>query len=215
MILRANGIGIFIDAVHARDNAEIAAGKITPTHMFAVLQREGASAPPASAQEAARLCVRKPDRVCTSAARNAPVAPALPNDASDAGPHSVAEELAIALERLREGSLLIRELTFGDSASSLAGRTQWALSLDRQVEALRLDRELAEQTAWASGLDRELEERTAWALQQLAAQTRQTVRLQKEISRLVRNPFRLAYEIAAAFWLRVAFNLKTRYGFDS
>jgi hypothetical protein len=47
------------------------------------------------------------------------------------------------------------------------------------VEALRLDRELAEQTAWASGLDRELEERTAWALQQLAAQTRQTVRLQK------------------------------------
>jgi hypothetical protein len=37
----------------------------------------------------------------------------------------------------------------------------------------------------------------------------------KIISRLVRNPFRLAYEIAAAFWLRVAFNLKTRYGFDS
>ena len=213
----------FIDAVHTRDEAGMAAGSLTPTHMLGVLRKPGGEE--SSAQTAARLSVRLPDRE-PAVARQVSTATSLPADAAlPEGPHGVAGELAIACERLQEASERIRHFMFGDRISET---TQWALSLDRQVEALRLrigaleqeiaertawalrlDKELAEQTPWASGLDRELEERTAWAMRlerQLEEQTRLTARLQKEISGYLRNPVRLAPRIAAAVRYRLTQN---------
>ncbi|HEX3632741.1 MAG TPA: hypothetical protein VHZ01_09560, partial [Casimicrobiaceae bacterium] len=50
----------FIDRVHERDQAEIAAGSIKPTHMFAVM-RSGADRDETGATAAARAAIRWPD----------------------------------------------------------------------------------------------------------------------------------------------------------
>ena len=51
----------FIDRVHARDEAELLAGRITPTHMMAVLRRRPYHGPRLHrAGLAAQACVRKP-----------------------------------------------------------------------------------------------------------------------------------------------------------
>jgi SAM-dependent methyltransferase len=49
----------FIDRVHARDEAEISAGRITPTHMFAVLCREHVASPRLLPGLTPAFCVRK------------------------------------------------------------------------------------------------------------------------------------------------------------
>ena len=50
----------FIDRVHARDEAELAAGHIRPTHMFAVM-RAGENGRTPGATPAARAAIRRPD----------------------------------------------------------------------------------------------------------------------------------------------------------
>jgi SAM-dependent methyltransferase len=49
----------FIDRVHARDEAELAAGRIKPTHMFAVMRVGAGAAGPAT--PTARAAIRRPD----------------------------------------------------------------------------------------------------------------------------------------------------------
>jgi SAM-dependent methyltransferase len=51
----------FIDRVHARDEAEIAAGRIKPTHMFAVMQSGGGTGSPHPVTSTARAAIRWPD----------------------------------------------------------------------------------------------------------------------------------------------------------
>lgn len=53
----------FIDRVHARDEAEMLAGTITPTHMLAVMRNEAVDAPRQREGLAAAHCVRATDRV--------------------------------------------------------------------------------------------------------------------------------------------------------
>lgn len=51
----------FIDRVHARDEAELAAGRIRPTHMFAVMRAGMAARDAAGATATARAAIRWPD----------------------------------------------------------------------------------------------------------------------------------------------------------
>jgi SAM-dependent methyltransferase len=51
----------FIDRVHARDEAEILAGRIKPTQMFAVMRRDAIVEPAFSRHLTPAFCVRKPD----------------------------------------------------------------------------------------------------------------------------------------------------------
>ena len=51
----------FIDRVHARDEAEIVAGRIKPTHMFAVMQAGGDNGSPHRVTSNARAAIRWPD----------------------------------------------------------------------------------------------------------------------------------------------------------
>jgi SAM-dependent methyltransferase len=51
----------FIDRVHARDEAEMTAGRIKPTHMFAVMQAGGGNGSPHPVTSAARAAIRLPD----------------------------------------------------------------------------------------------------------------------------------------------------------
>lgn len=51
----------FIDRVHARDEAEMTAGRIKPTHMFAVMRPAVDSGEPSAGTSAARAAVRRPD----------------------------------------------------------------------------------------------------------------------------------------------------------
>ena len=46
------------DRVHARDEAEIAAGRIKPTHMFAVMQTGGGNDSPHQVTSTARAAIR-------------------------------------------------------------------------------------------------------------------------------------------------------------
>jgi SAM-dependent methyltransferase len=50
----------FIDRVHARDESEMAAGRIKPTQMFAVMGVGASDAAPAAATSAARAAIRMP-----------------------------------------------------------------------------------------------------------------------------------------------------------
>ncbi|MGH8850022.1 MAG: class I SAM-dependent methyltransferase [Casimicrobiaceae bacterium] len=51
----------FIDRVHARDEAELSAGRVKPTHMFAVMRAGGGCGAPDAAASAARAAIRRPD----------------------------------------------------------------------------------------------------------------------------------------------------------
>jgi len=157
----------FLDRVHARDVEEITAGRLTPTHLLAVMrQQSDARTIPT---ETLRRYVRE-DKFSSPTEISAET---MPYEWS-AWPHSAQAELEIACSRLADfqskPSRLIRE------------RTAWALSLQADLEAAKAhlrrgEHELAERTAWARGLEletaeyrrcllqieQELEERTAWA----------------------------------------------------
>jgi SAM-dependent methyltransferase len=179
----------FIDLVHQRDEEEIAAGRIKPTHMYAVLGT--AADQPAIFLDplSPAFCIRWPDA--------ADQGPTSPKDSEGntqdeqtqayewhAWPHCAQRELEIACRRLRDSAKQLQKLE-----REFEERTAWALQLDKEFGertawALQLDKDLAERTAWASGLDRELAERTAWALQlnkQLEEQTAYALKLEKEL----------------------------------
>ena len=150
----------FIDAVHRRDEAELTAGRIKPTHMVAVVGKErgvpSVFHPPMSPE----FCVRPPW----------PVASATPMvDAYDWGawPHSPLRQLEFACRRLAETENRLHELD-RDLHREIEERTAWARRLEtelneRTVWALSLEKDVAGRTAWARDLEKELEERTAWA----------------------------------------------------
>jgi SAM-dependent methyltransferase len=180
----------FIDAVHHRDEQELAAGRLKPTHLIAVLGTVG-SEPVCVNGLTPAYCVRHPDILPPTQIPSEQEA----NPRSFFGTFTISEEFAAELDRL---TIILRDFTAsvearireaGDLAEwarslesrltkasqllekrqiELDDRTQWALSLDaRLAEAYRLlekqEGELIGRTRWARQLEREWEEKTAWA----------------------------------------------------
>jgi SAM-dependent methyltransferase len=155
----------FIDQVHERDEQEMIAGRIKPTHMVAVVGNHPAT--PALFHEplGPEFCVRPTQESEPSSGAHTQKDPY----EWRSWPHSPQDELEIACRRLRDAEdriqqriVVVKELT-----EELEVRTAWALRLDKELEertawALRLDKELAEQRALAEELNRELN-RLAWA----------------------------------------------------
>ena len=197
----------FIDQVHRRDEEEIAAGRLKPTHMLAILGKgaDAISTPAAPVQSR----------------RSAPAEPKKSGYEWASWPHTAQSQLESVCRilentenRLRSAiaEMQQREIEFQE-------RTAWALQLDRRLKAAelalveneqellaravwagRLQAELADRTAWALRLDAELTERTDWALRlnrQLTTMMHQTLWRRLELGRRLRAPFRLAGR-----WLR-------------
>lgn len=152
----------FIDAVHRRDEEEMIAGRIKPTHMLAVMSRN-----PAARRRfhplAPEFCIRDPKR-----AGDSRIQTANPYEWG-AWPHPPQRELEIACQRLQSREEKLREQY--DRQRELhrlfEERTAWALRLQEELEsrtawASQLDRELAERTEWAQSLDRQVQEWSVW-----------------------------------------------------
>jgi hypothetical protein len=194
----------FIDEVHRRDEAELASGRIKPTHMIAVVANEPSTAPQISVSP--ESCLRSPDKIVPS------TPPESPYD-WNSWPHDRQTELEIACRRLAETGREIKQRTAWALGlqSFLEQRTAWALSLEQDVEA---------RTAWArriekdseiqalafqalvrdlqtkiADLEQEIEDKSLWALslkQQLAEQTARAECLDLELYKLIHNPLHLA-----------------------
>jgi len=145
----------FIDAVHQRDHDEIAAGRLKPTHLLAVLGHEPFAAPTFPGNLSPQSCVRPADRLVPPSTSESPS----PYDWS--WPHDPRKELEIACQRLVEK------------------RTASVLDQKQPLEAL----------------EREFEERTSWAIRlenELADQTARVEQLEREQHKLIHNPLHLA-----------------------
>jgi len=148
----------FIDQVHVRDEFEIGAGRIKPTHMLAVATLEPRETPllfsPALTPAA---CIRDPLTVH----RSEP--PADPYEWRD-WPRDVRRELAQTTQRLHfaNGEIVRLNEKVTSLEEELAVRTTWAQGLDQDLvvrakQVLELERELESRTTWALRLKRELE----------------------------------------------------------
>ena len=149
----------FINQVHERDEQEMLAGRIKPTHMVAVVGNDSGARALFHEPLGPEFCVRP-----THDTEPAPHAQTQ-KDAYEwrSWPHSPQDELEIACRRLRDAqeqfekrTAVVKELT-----KELEERTAWALRLDKQLEertawALRLDKERAEQKAVIEELNRQL-----------------------------------------------------------
>jgi SAM-dependent methyltransferase len=146
----------FIDRVHHRDEEELTAGRIKPTHMLAVVGNERDVPTVFHPPMRPEFCMRPPLPV-SSVMRAA--------DAYDWGawPHSPFGQLEFACRRLADTENRLRQVD-----KEIEARTAWARGLETQVNertawALRLEKDVEERTTWARGLEKEMEERTAWA----------------------------------------------------
>jgi SAM-dependent methyltransferase len=126
----------FIDEVQRRDEHELAAGRLKPTHMMAVVGKEAGEPTVQAGHQSPRSCVRLPTVV--------PDAPAVPGTYDwTSWPHAMETELQSVCRRLAEsGSVLRRTI-------------DWAL---------RLQTELGAATKRSARIQSEFEERTEWAL---------------------------------------------------
>ncbi len=172
----------FIARVHQRDQDEIARGRISPTHMFAMLKKSPADRLSCNGV-APESALRRERPASTSASPRQPYL-------WGAWPHSPATELEKTCAMLAGAEQRVKALkqTTAEYDELLAKfnnelqrvhaafneRTNWALEMERTLRA-----DLDESTRWARGLDaeleqardviqkldRELEDRSAWALQ--------------------------------------------------
>lgn len=195
----------FIDAVHQRDEAEFASGRLKPTHILAVLGTDPQIPMLFHEPFTPQFCVRDARRFEAEPKSS-------PNPyAWGAWPHGSQDELEIACRRLEEAYRKLKEaedrsVQRGEMVVNLTAefeeRTRWALELNQQLrDQTELDRhleqlnaELEERTAWALRLKKELEqlnaqfeERTVWALdlnRELEARTAQTLQLTTALEQL-------------------------------
>jgi SAM-dependent methyltransferase len=159
----------FIDQVHERDEQEMIAGHIKPTHMVAVVGTDPGIPTLFHEPFGPEFCIR-PTEMPAGKTKQASIAQ--PEQGAyewHSWPHSAQDELEIACRRLWDAEIRVNERTEIAKAlnKELEERTAWAQRLDKEVEertawALRLDKELAERTAWAKRLNSELEQ-LAWA----------------------------------------------------
>jgi SAM-dependent methyltransferase len=182
----------FIDRVNRRDEEELAAGHIKPTHMVAVVRPGCDGLVRYHAPFSPEFCERR-----IGAAGAGRVLPSYDWDRSEHAPEG---ELEIACVRLKQ----LSERLTGQEAL-VEERTGWALRLDRELAdrdasvarlqseleactrwARRLDDELSERNAQASELNNQLQERTAWALrldEEIAQRNAEIVRLNRDTER--------------------------------
>jgi hypothetical protein len=170
----------FIDRVNERDEAEIHAGRISPTHMVAVAGNDQSSALRFHDPLTPNLCLRNPSRLFVGA-------PTFdPSDAYEWGawPHSDRSQLEFVCRQLHESLARV------ESEKAVAEeRTAWALGLDQEIGGLRqqvtgLQEELKGRTEWVRRIERELEERTAWSLRlshELEERTAWAYRIDREL----------------------------------
>jgi SAM-dependent methyltransferase len=162
----------FIDQVNERDDNEINAGRVKPTHMLAVvgnnLYKQVSLLEPLTPE----FCLRS-----AGAAKQAVASPQINPSPPGAyewhtWPHSAQRELEIACQRLAGAENRIKH--FRERADQqdkeLEDRTVWARRIEKELEdrtawALQLEKELEDRTALALRLRGEFEDRSAWALQ--------------------------------------------------
>ena len=165
----------FIDRVSERDEAEIHTGRISPTHMVAVVGNDQTIPLSFHSPLTPTFCVRNPSRPFVST-------PTLdPSDTYDwAWPHSDRSQLEFVCRQLHESLTRLKV-----EKAITEERTAWALGLDREIAALEQQvRQLQKEFRQTK---RELEERTNWALQLDAEnqkQSRSIARLTGDIDRL-------------------------------
>jgi SAM-dependent methyltransferase len=164
----------FIDSVQERDEREIAAGVLKPTHMLAVLGTDPLRSMQFTEPLSPRSCIRDTSRVET-------YSPGVETAAAaayewNAMPLCEPKELEFLHGKWRVSRDLAESL-----AALVEERTQWAQRLDedlgraagkidslhselqeRTTWALRLNEEIAEARRKLADLHRELAERTAW-----------------------------------------------------
>lgn len=204
----------FVDRVHQRDQEEMAAGLLGPTHMLAVLGTSPDAAPVFG------KCT--PPRIPFSEAEEC-VPVASPESGYEWGywPHNAEAQLERTCRVLEDSEsrsdLLEQELKRAIARtlqleSDLQERTQWAWGLDRQVKqaaiyCLEQEEELEKRAVWARGFEAELKTRTAWALQlesELTERTDWALRLDKELADSLQAKQRLQADLHRRFsaWLR-------------
>ena len=199
----------FIDAVQDRDEAEMRAGGLTPTHLIAVFGHHAVACPQWNLEP--RKCVRDAAALAEVPASDGSAGPY----EWHSWPHGAETQLETVCTYLsRLGPLQSRVATL---EVDLEERTEWARRLEARADertewAVRLDeelkfrtewaikikceleqsgatirglqKELNERTEWARSLERETTERTAWAQQldeQLNERTEWALRLQREL----------------------------------
>ena len=133
----------FIDRVQQRDEQEMVAGRIKPTHMLAVLGNRPCAAPILIEPLTPSFCVRPPGEL-------RPASKVEGVYRWDAWPHSTQTELEIACRRLKEGDDKMIALE-----SEVQARTAWARGLEQKLD---------ERTAWVLRIEGDLKDRTQWAL---------------------------------------------------
>jgi hypothetical protein len=212
----------FIDQVHRRDEEELAAGYLQPTHMLAVLGNQPEAGPIFGAFT--------PPRIVQVFAAEAGAEREQMKSGYEWGswPHSAENQLACVCRAAEDAESRIKSLEQElDRARTrvqqleieFQERTAWALQLDRQLNAARaiaieneeeliqravwarrLQAELTEKTAWALQLDAEFSERTDWALsldREVAELRLQLSRRRHGLSEYLRYPVRLAGRLFA------------------
>ncbi len=170
----------FIDEVHRRDEQEIMAGCIKPTHMLAVVGNDSGKPARFQLPMSPEFCVRLPRPIQSATVVH-------DSYAWGTWPHSPQQELEIACRRLTE-----TEDRFRNKLAEFEERMAWARQLDTELEertawARRLETELEERTAWARCLETELEERTVWARRletELKERTAWALRLSADLKRI-------------------------------
>ncbi len=105
----------FIDQVHHRDDEEMAGGRLTPTHMLAVVTKDLGGRPVYPGHLSPEFCVRPVDRIGGAASSSPALLPNGPERVPP-WPHSLRGELRIACERLAQ------------SGNEVKQRTIWALA---------------------------------------------------------------------------------------
>lgn len=202
----------FIDEVHERDEAGILSGRLSPTHMLAVVGNDPSISLRCREPLTPRFCLRDPARAAVSTA--------MP-DAYDWGawPHSDRSQLAFVCRKLAES-----EERAKGGETVIADRTAWALRLDREVTELgqkveelqeelkgrtawlrRVERELRERTDWALQLDQEVNDRTAWARrleEELKERTAWALQLDQENEKQAARAAGMARELEQLAWAR-------------
>ena len=174
----------FIDQVHQRDDEEILAGRIKPTHMLAVMTTHPAASLICRTHLTPQFCVRD---TALQPAAGASVSTSR-KDAYDwhSWPHDAQRELEIACARLKQSQETAAELK-----QEVTTRTLWAMQLEKELEekiawGLQLEKQVEDWAAWGLDLEKQLEERTGWALQlekRLEESTAAVVQLSAELER--------------------------------
>jgi SAM-dependent methyltransferase len=193
----------FIDEVHARDEMEMQSGRLTPTHLIAVVSNAPCEKPLLLGGRTPHASMRK-DVVDVQL-------PATEPYQWGSWPHSAESELKIACTRLAS-YLGIEEAT-----------RRWALGLERELEESRQLIELfrgeaKEKAAWATDLEAArigLEEKLRASREQvreleseLEARTRWAQRLDRELEEksrrveLLESYLRRPWKLAGAMWRR-------------